>query len=376
MRPGVFQRGLRHLLAAVAVVAETAAGKVFSPVETVSSGGDGRVQAMSGERRRFAGRARVAPRRACGPVRCARSPVVVLAVLVLLSGCSVRKLAVDKVADALAAPGTVWKGDDDPQLVGEALPFALKTQESLLAESPRHRPLLLATCSGFVSYAAGWIEPEAERLETTDFAGAQLARDRALRLHLRGRGYCLRALDLVLPGAAARLAADPETALEGVGRQEVELLYWTGAAWGSAISLGLDRPELVADLPAVRALFGRAIALDPDYDRGALHEAMISIESMSELLGGSPERARTHFERAVELSQGRRASPFVTWARGVPVATQDRKEFRSALERALAVDPDASESDRLANRLAQERARRLLARADELFYESEPDEKE
>lgn len=299
-----------------------------------------------------------------------------LSVLALLSGCSVRKLAVDKVADALAEPGTVWSGDDDPELVGQALPFALKTQESLLATSPQHRELLLATCRGFVSYAGGWVEAEAERIEATDFAGARRARERALRLHLRGRGYCLRALELDLPGVAARLATDPVAALGGSERSQVELLYWTGAAWGSAIALGLDRPALVADLPAVRALFDRALALDPDYDRGAVHEAMISIESMSELLGGSPERARSHFERAIELSGGLRASPFVTWARGVPVAQQDRREFRRALERALAVDPDASESDRLANHLAQERARRLLARADELFYEPEPEEKE
>jgi predicted anti-sigma-YlaC factor YlaD len=288
----------------------------------------------------------------------------------------VRKLAVEKVADALAAPGTVWSGDDDPILVGEALPFALKTQESLLAESPGHVPLLVATCRGFVSYAAGWVEPEAERLESVDFAAARQAQDRALRLHLRARGYCLRALEAKLPGTTSALETGREDALARATLGEVELLYWTGAAWGSAIALGLDRPELVADVPAVRALFGRALALDPDFDRGAVHEAMISIESMSELLGGSPARARLHFERAIALSLGQRASPYVTWARGVPVAAQDRKEFRAALEQALAVDPDLSEAARLANRLAQERARRLLALLDELFFESDDEVKE
>jgi predicted anti-sigma-YlaC factor YlaD len=234
----------------------------------------------------------------------------------------------------------------------------------------------VATCRGFVSYAAGWIEPEAERIEPTDFAGAQRVRERARRLHLRGRDYCLRALELRRPGSKAGLATDPATALEPARMEDVELLYWTGAAWGSAISLGLDRPELVADLPAVRALFARALALQPDYDRGAVHEAMISIESVSELLGGSPSRARVHYERAVELSGGQRASPYVTWARGVPVAQQDRREFRTALERALAVDPDASPNDRLANRLARARAERLMARIDELFYADEVEKEE
>jgi predicted anti-sigma-YlaC factor YlaD len=302
---------------------------------------------------------------------------VAVAFAATLTGCSVRRLATDKLGDALAAPGTVWSGDSDPQLVGDALPFALKMHETLLAESPDHEALLIATCRGFTSYAAGWVEPEAERLEATDFEAARLVRERALRLYLRARGYCLRALERRLPGAAEALRAAPEsastTALAAARASDVELLYWSGAAWGSAVSLGLERPELVADLPAVRALFARALALDAEYDRGAIHEAMISIESVSELLGGSAEKARGHYERAVELSAGRRASPHVTYARSALVGAQDRRGFRIALERALAVDPDASEADRLANRLAQERARRLLARADELFFGPEAD---
>ena len=297
--------------------------------------------------------------------------VAVVAAAVLLSGCTLRKLAVRQLAGALAASGSTWSADDDPELVGEALPFALKTHESLLAELPEDHSLLVATCRGFASYAAGWVEAEAERLEPESYAAAQRTRARALALHLRARGYCLRALELRAPGSAAALRERPESALGWAAAADVELLYWTGAAWGSAISLGLDRPELVADLPSVRALFGRALELAPDWDRGAVHEAMISIESVSEMLGGSAERAREHFERAVELSRGGRAGPFVTYARGVLVAQQDRGGFRAALEKALAVAVDAEPADRLANLLAQERARRLLARADELFFEEE-----
>jgi len=288
-----------------------------------------------------------------------------------LAGCSLRKMALRSVADTLAEPGSAWSSDDDPDLVGEALPFALKTQESLLAELPEHRGLLLGACRGFVSYASGWIEPRAEALEADDFEAARAVSDRALRLDLRARDYCLRALELAHPGVSEQLRLAPESALAGTTRGEVELLYWTGAAWGSAVSLGLDRPELVADLPAVRSLFRRALELDPGFDRGALEEAMVAIEAVPELLGGSPERAGGHFRRALELSEGTRASPYVTYARTVLVARQDRRAFRETLEKALAIDLEASPRDRLANRLAQRRARALLARADELFYEEE-----
>jgi predicted anti-sigma-YlaC factor YlaD len=50
------------------------------------------------------------------------------------------------------------------------------------------------------------------------------------------------------------------------------------------------------------------------------------------------------------------------------VRSQNRAEFESLLKAALAVDPDAEPRYRLANLIAQERARHLLARVDELFF--------
>jgi predicted anti-sigma-YlaC factor YlaD len=86
-------------------------------------------------------------------------------------------------------------------------------------------------------------------------------------------------------------------------------------------------------------------------------------------MGGSADRARKHFERAMQLSGGLRASPMVSLAETVAVREQDRKEFRSLLERALAVDPDARPEWRLANLVMQRRARWLLSREDLLFAE-------
>jgi predicted anti-sigma-YlaC factor YlaD len=148
-------------------------------------------------------------------------------------------------------------------------------------------------------------------------------------------------------------------------------MYWTGVAWGSAISLGLDRPESVAELPTVRALFERALALDERFDRGSLHEAMMVFDSMPPMMGGSFERARAHFDAAIRLSDGTRASPYVTWARSSAVARQERGEFRENLERALAVDVDAHPTDRALNRISQRRARILLERADDYFFTEE-----
>jgi predicted anti-sigma-YlaC factor YlaD len=56
-------------------------------------------------------------------------------------------------------------------------------------------------------------------------------------------------------------------------------------------------------------------------------------------------------------------------AESVAVAEQDPVEFQKLLGQALAIDADAVPEQRLANLIAQKRARWLLSRADELFIE-------
>lgn len=301
-------------------------------------------------------------------MRRATVPVLVcLALLGPIPGCSVRKLAVNGMADALAGSGDVYASDDDPELVRDATPFALKTIEGLLAEVPRHRVLLLEACKGFAQYAYAFVETDAMLIEFDDYRRSRELRERALRLYLRAKGYGLRLLELDHPGIGERLRVDPEAAVADASVREVAALFWTGAAWGGAVSAGRDRPAIVADLPAVQALMRRVLELDESFDGGAVEEMMIVLEGLPEVMGGSPERARMHFERAVELSGGRSASPYVTLAQSVSIGEQDRQEFRSLLDRALRVDPDAEPSLRLVNLIVQKRARYLLEHTDDLF---------
>ena len=287
----------------------------------------------------------------------------------MTSGCSIRKLAINSLADALAGSGDSFASDEDPELVGAALPFALKTIESLLQEAPEHQGLLLSACSGFTQYGYAFVETRAEEIELDDYLEAERQRERALKLYLRARNYCLSSLELDHPGIGSRLRRDPEEAAAELEASEIELIYWTAASWGSAISVGIHRLEIVADVTAVQALMARALAIDEGYSDGAVHEALIALEALPETMGGSPERARRHHERAVELSAGNSASPYVSLASSIAVSEQNRREFVELLEKALAVDPDHEPSRRLANLVAQRRAELLLGRADELFLE-------
>ena len=277
-------------------------------------------------------------------------------------------MAVNAIVPTVGNPA-VYLSEEDPELVREALPFLLLTIESLLASSPRHPDALLFGCMGFTLYANAFLETDASEAEWEDYELAAELEDRAVRMYIRARDLCLRRVELDHPGITQELRLEPEAAVQMFGVDEVEVMYYLGASWGLAISLGLDQPALAADLPAVRALMTRALTLDENYERGALHGALMTLESLPEVMGGSPERARQHFARAVELSEGMDASPYVTLASSVSVETQNRDEFERLLNDALAIDVDENPSNRLLNTIAQKRARLLLEHIDDLFFE-------
>jgi predicted anti-sigma-YlaC factor YlaD len=300
-----------------------------------------------------------------------RSPVVpvVLAAL-FLSGCSIKRIAVNKLGNALAGGGSTFTSDEDPELVGQALPFSLKLIESLLAESPRHKGLLLAAASGFTPYAYAFVQEDADELEDHDLEKATALRIRARRLYLRARDYGIRGLEVPHPGFGNKLRQDAKTAVRIAAKRDVPLLYWTAASWGAAISLSKDNPDLVADQGIVEALIDRALALDETFDHGAIHAFLIAYEpSRIGATGDFAARSRKHFDRAMELSMGHQAGPLVSLAENVSVQKQNRAEFEALLKQALAVDVNAEPNYRLANLIMQRRARWLLQRTNDLFLE-------
>nr|WP_282959154.1 TRAP transporter TatT component family protein [Azoarcus sp. L1K30] len=290
--------------------------------------------------------------------------------VIAVSGCSVQQLAVDRLGDALAAGGDVFAQDDDPELIRDASPFSLKLIETLLSERPRHAGLLLAASRGFTQYAYAFVQQQADETEAQDLDRAFALRERACKLYRRARDYGLTGLDVRHPGVVASLRASPQAAVAQFGRGDVAQLYWTGAAWAAMISLSKDDPDAVADLPLVSALLDRALALDADFDAGALHTLMISYEmARTDGLGDRAARAREHYRQAVELTGGRQAGPHVALAEAIALAQQDRAGFVRALDAALAVDAAAAPRWQVANLVSQRRARWLLSQIDTLFVD-------
>ena len=315
---------------------------------------------------------RQVPRRVADSRRYKLSSLIfLLTTTITMMGCSVRKFAINKLGDSLANSGTTFASDNDPEFVGQAIPFSLKLIEGLLAESPKHRGLLFAAASGFTQYSYAYVQQSSEQVELEDVTKSRALTERARNLYLRARDYGLRGLETKHRRFTGSLRENPRAAVRMANPGDVPLLYWTAVAWGAAVSLSKDRPDLVAEQPQVEALIDRAYELNPDYEHGAIDQFLISYESARQgAKGDFAARCKEHFDRAVALSNGQLASPYVAYAETVSLQKQNRGEFEMLLKKALAVDPDSRAEWRLSNLVMQRRARWLLSRGDELFLET------
>jgi len=295
-------------------------------------------------------------------------PILSLTVIAL-AGC--RTVALGLVTDAVAQSGSSYATDDDPELVREAVPFGLKTMEGLLAENPRHVQLLTALASGFTQYAYAFVQQDAELADLDGrLEEARTGRDRARKLDLRARDYGLRGLEVQHQGLREKLldGRDLGPVLAKLREKDVPLLYWTASAWALAVVNGKGDMSLVSQLPTAVAMMERALALDEAFGEGAIHAFFVSYDATrSAEQGGGPERARAHLERALALSGGQDLGPKVAFAEGVLVQAQDRAEFTRLLSEVAQADAEAVPRYRLANVLAQRRARALLRHVDDLF---------
>jgi TRAP transporter T-component len=293
--------------------------------------------------------------------------VAFVILVVFTASCSVKKYAVHQLGGALSGLGDSMASDDDPELVRAAIPFSLKLIETLLAQSPNDKELLLSAAQGFTQYAYGFIQEDADELQDTDRVRAAALRVRAKNMYIRARNYGLVGLEVSRADFVARLKADPKKAVKELKKSDVPLMYWTTLAWAAALSVSKDF-TMLPEVPRFEALADRVLELDQEFDEGAMHGFLITYE-MSRL-NPKPDRlaiVKEHFERNLALSHNHQAAPLVAYAENVSVAQKNKGEFEELLNRALKIDANGWPEHRELNLLMQRRARWLLSREDKLF---------
>lgn len=294
----------------------------------------------------------------------------IMIALSLLFGCSINKLAVNKMAEMLSSEeSSVFTGDDDPELIRDALPFGLKLYETLSEQVPENSGLLLSTGRVFAMYAFAFIQDPAERLPESEIDKQIRMKQRAKKLYLRARRYVLRGLENNHPGFTNLiLRGDADKALLPCKKEDVPYLYWAGLSWMGAFTADTFDMSLAVQTSRPVKMLQKALDLLPDYDNGAIHEFFISYYgSLPVIMGGSEEKARRHFQEAIRLSRGKKAGPYIALATSVAVAKQDAAEFRSLLDAALTADVNADSQNRLVNIIYREKAQWLLEHMDNYF---------
>lgn len=278
--------------------------------------------------------------------------VLVLVAALALSGCSYFiASATENMARDLSR---AILNQDDPKTVQDGAPAYLLLIDGLIQGDPDNVNLLLAGSRLYGSYASVFVEDA----------------QRARRLSTKARDLGARALCRIQPAACGidQATYDPYVAaLAPLTRAEVPALYALGVAWAGWIQVHRDDWNAVADVPKVEATMRRVVELDETYDHGGAHLYLGYLSTLlPPALGGKPERARMHFERAFELSGRRNLAAKVMLAERYARIVFDRPLHDRLLQEVLAADPRAPELT-LGNTLAQHQARKLLASADAYF---------
>lgn len=253
----------------------------------------------------------------------------------------------DNLSDAMLA-------QNDPETVRAAAPTFMVTLDSLLIDDPDNPELLAAAANLYASYGAVFAEDEL----------------RAMRLTARARHYAGTAMCIEYQPSCAWPDSNYEAflaTLEGIGPKQAELLYAYGFAMLAYLRAHSADWNALAELPQAEALFDHYLQIAGDSVDSSVHTYMgILLTLRPPALGGRPEEARAHFERAIELSDGRDLGAKVEFARGYARLVYERELHDRLLQEVIAADPDAGGLT-LGNVLAKEQALQLLAEADDYF---------
>lgn len=281
----------------------------------------------------------------------------------------------NKVAGMLSGSSSadVFSTDNDPEFVGDALPFAVKLYESLLASMPGHAGLRLRTGSLYIMYASAFVQAPADMTPRRELETKEHLLDRAKNLYLRGRDILFVGLEKRNPRLRAQLKERRyKEAMAPFRKEDASLLYWTAAGWVAAFAVNPFDMELGQTLPQTAAIMDRIAELEPGYGRGALDTFFVTYYgSLPAYLGGDAAKAREHFAKAQALAGSSDTSALMALATTVCVNEQNAAEFKKLLGQVLEFDPDRSPANRLVNILNQRKARWLLAHIDDFFIELE-----
>jgi hypothetical protein len=282
--------------------------------------------------------------------------LAVIFFLVLLGSCSVnKKMTTIGAASLVEDVAKASYKQTDLRVIREGMPAYLMLLDGMVEGWPDSDRLLLAAAQAYSSYAAAFVGDE----------------DAAFRdvLLQRAKAYALQAL--ALRGVSAPLASPFEQFERQVGRMstaDMPYVFWSASCWGNWVAARSSSITALAELPRVETLMRRALALDETYYYGGPHVFMGVLDaSRPPVAGGSLERAKQHFLKAIEIGQGKFLMAYVYYADAYARKALDRELFTFTLQKVLDTPADSVPELTLLNTVARQKARSLLEKTDEYF---------
>ena len=152
-------------------------------------------------------------------------------------------------------------------------------------------------------------------------------------------------------------------------KEDIDYIYWLSGSLAGSIQASQGDPQYLIDLPNIKWLLENAIEIDPDWQKGTLSAAMMSVY-LNDLSGdkNAQKTALSYFDLAEKQSNGLNASIYVTLAENYAVSKQDKELFIELLDKAINIDINKDKSFKQSNKLSQSRAKWLKSRVDDLFY--------
>ena len=279
---------------------------------------------------------------------CVQSGLLAIASLGLV-GCAGVSGFADSLAESMAS-------QSDPALVGEALPAYVILADTRARRSPDDADAQFGAARLYSTYGGSFVDDPQRRRSLSD-TGYRYAR---AGLCLTLEAVC-EALDARFPDFRAALADEVDD------HQDSRHLYRFASAWATRVQAHSDDYDAMADLPRIEAAFNRVLELTPEIDHGFAHVYLgVLLAQRPAALGGSPDEARAHFERAIEISDGRNLMAKALYAEHYARLVFDRALHERLVDEVLAAEAEADDLT-VSNHLAQRRARRLRDSADDFF---------
>jgi len=243
---------------------------------------------------------------------------------------------------------------DDPETIKKAVPSYLILISSMIKGDPENPGLLEAGAQLYGAYASSF----------TDSASSKKALAKRAFVYA-GHAICIR--DENFCDIEGLSYFEFEKRLAAVDKINIKSLFIFVSSWAGIIEANSADWNAIAELPKVKAGIQRVLEIDETVSNGNAHLYMAVMESLlPPTLGGKPELAKIHFERAIELSNGKNLMAKVLYAEKYARMLFDRELHDELLQQVI--DADAGPSDQvLINTLAKQKAAELLLDGDDYF---------